>query len=86
MSNAKRRKSVTVGNHWEITLSSLRNKNTVSIFRSVMMHSKDNLKDAFKLFDTIVRPILCYGAEIWGYQYSGIIEKVHTDLCRLITG
>ena len=26
-------------------------------------------KDTFKLFDMIVRPILCYGAEIWGYQY-----------------
>ena len=31
-------------------------------------------KDTFKLFDMIVRPILCYGAEIWGYQYLAAIE------------
>ena len=23
-------------------------------------------KDMFKIFDTVVRPILCYGSEIWG--------------------
>ena len=39
-------------------------------------------KDAFKLFDVIIRPILCYGADIWGYQYSAAIEKVllQTDM------
>ena len=36
----------------------------------------------FKLFDTMTTPILCYVAEIWGYQQSDIIEKVHTQYCR----
>lgn len=39
-------------------------------------------KDAFKLFDTIVKPILCYGSEIWGYRYCEKIEKVQTKFCK----
>ena len=38
--------------------------------------------DIFKLFDSIVRPILCYGSEIWGYEYSQTIEKVQSKFCR----
>ena len=36
--------------------------------------------DAFKLFDTLVKPIVCYGAEIWGCRYSKEIEKVQTTV------
>ena len=39
-------------------------------------------QDIFKLFDSIVRPILTYGAEIWGYQYVEKIEKVQTKFCQ----
>ena len=34
--------------------------------------------DIFKLFDSIVRPILCYGVEIWGYEYSPKIENAQS--------
>ena len=39
-------------------------------------------KDIFKLFDSIVRPILCYGSEIWGYEYCETIEKVQIKFCK----
>ena len=42
--------------------------------------------DIFKLFDSIVRPILCYGSEIWGYEYSKPIEKIHSQFCKKYTG
>ena len=31
------------------------------------------------MFDSIVRPIICYGSEIWGYEYSKSIEKEHSQ-------
>jgi len=40
--------------------------------------------EAFKLFDIFVLPILCYSSEIWGYDYSESIEKVHADLCKRV--
>lgn len=42
--------------------------------------------DAFKLFDTMVKPIACYGAEIWGYKYSEEIEKIQSKFCKKYIG
>ena len=42
--------------------------------------------DAFKLFDTMVKPIACYGSEIWGYKFSEKTEKVQTKFCKYYTG
>ena len=42
--------------------------------------------EIFKLFDSMVKPILCYGSEIWGYEYAGTIEKVHVDFCKYFLG
>jgi len=38
--------------------------------------------DIFKLFDSMVLPILCYGSQIWGYQYINKIERVHLAFCK----
>ncbi|MCG7892781.1 MAG: reverse transcriptase family protein, partial [Candidatus Thiodiazotropha endolucinida] len=43
-------------------------------------------KDIFKLFDAIVSPILCYGSEVWGYEYSKTIEKIHIKFCKRFIG
>ena len=34
-------------------------------------------QDHFKVFDAMVKPILSYGAELWGYTYRDIVERVH---------
>ena len=39
-----------------------------------------------KLFDSCVAPILLYGCEVWGYENTDIIEKVHTKFCKFIFG
>ena len=39
-------------------------------------------QDMFKIFDASVKPILCYGSHIWGYQYVDRIEKVHIKFCK----
>ena len=39
-------------------------------------------EDMFQLFDSMVKPILCYGAEIWEYEFKNRIEQVHAKFCR----
>ena len=36
----------------------------------------------FKLFDSVVKHMLCYGAKIWGHEYKSRIEQVHAKSCR----
>ena len=30
----------------------------------------------------MVRPILCYGAQVWSYQYNEKVESVHLSFCK----
>ena len=41
-------------------------------------------KDIFRLFDSIVQPILCYSSEIWGYRYCETIERIHFKFCKRV--
>jgi hypothetical protein len=39
----------------------------------------------FKLFDTLMLPILTYGSEIWGYENTKQLEKqyaAYLELCN----
>ena len=38
--------------------------------------------ESFKLFDSMVKPILCYASQIWGYEYCELIESVHINFCK----
>jgi hypothetical protein len=42
--------------------------------------------DYFKLFDYIVKPILTYGAEIYGSEFSEILEQVQIQYCKDFLG
>ena len=37
-----------------------------------------------KLFDSMIEPILLYGAEIWGYENIKLIEQFHLKFCKRI--
>ena len=41
-------------------------KASASIFKYQKKFGFFSPEDAFKLFDSVVKPILCYGSEIWG--------------------
>jgi hypothetical protein len=32
----------------------------------------------------MVKPILLYGCEVWGFSNNDIIEKVHLKFCKLL--
>ena len=44
------------------------------------------LSDHFKLFDSMVKPILLYGGDIWGFEYTSEIEKVQIRFCKDFLG
>ena len=37
-----------------------------------------------QLFDNMVKPILTYGAEVWGFEDDTIVESLHLEFCRLL--
>jgi hypothetical protein len=43
-----------------------------------------SIKSQYDLFDKIVKPILLYGCEIWGFGNIDIIERVHLKFCKSI--
>ena len=34
------------------------------------------------MFDSIVKPTLLYGSEVWGYSNLDIIERLHLKYCK----
>ena len=54
----------------------------VRIFRSLYRLGKIDLGVFFKLFDIQDKPILLYGADIWGMKKRNIIEKVYLFACK----
>ena len=42
--------------------------------------------DTFKLFDSMVTPILTFGSELWGFAHSEIIERSHVEFCKYFLG
>ena len=41
---------------------------------------------AIELFDKQILPILIYGSEIWGYEFSPVIENVQTSYLKTLIG
>ena len=43
-----------------------------------------SIKCQLELFDSMVKPIILYGCEIWGFGNNEIIERIHLKLCKLL--
>ena len=52
------------------------------ILRSRKYFRNIDISDMLKIFDSSVKPILCYVSQVWGYQYVDRVEKVHTQFCK----
>ncbi|OWF46235.1 RNA-directed DNA polymerase from mobile element jockey [Mizuhopecten yessoensis] len=37
-----------------------------------------------KIFDSLIMPVLLYSSEIWGFENTNIIEKIHLQFCKYI--
>ena len=40
------------------------------------------INEYFKLFDTLVKPVLCYASQMLGYCYEKTIETIYNDFCK----
>ena len=48
-------------------------------------HFNLSLKLQIKLFDHTIVPILLYGSEVWGFENTDVIERVHNEFLRKIS-
>ena len=39
-----------------------------------------------KLLDVLVKPVLLYGCEVWAYEDTDILEKLHLKFCKYVLG
>ena len=64
----------------------LAEKATNAMYDVLRKGRKHNLSISCQLdlFDKLVKPILLYGCEIWGYENIDILEKVHLKFCKLL--
>ncbi len=45
---------------------------------------KLSIKLQLELFDKMVKPILLYGCEIWGFGKNDVLERIHLKFCKII--
>ena len=58
----------------------------IDIFKTLYRLGHIDTNIFFKLFDTQVKPMLLYAAELWGMTKYETIEKIHTFACKKLLG
>ena len=71
---------------FNVAKQSLYQKGCRAMFALLKRHKSLSLPPdiALKLFDTLVKPVLLYGAEVWGCENSDIVNKVKLRFCKYI--
>jgi hypothetical protein len=42
------------------------------------------VKIQLELFDKMIKPILLYGCEVWGFGKNEVLERVHLKFCKIL--
>ena len=45
---------------------------------------KLSVKIQLDLFDKMIKPILLYGLEVWGFGKNEVLERVHLKFCKIL--
>lgn len=62
-------------------------KNSINLTWCKFLHKKDILPSTkFKIFDCVARSILCYGAQVWGFQSYDLVESLQRFFVKKIFG
>lgn len=77
----------TTGGSFHETQNSLAGKALKGIFKMnkyLYKFTEVSIKHRLELFDKLISPILCYGAEVWGFIRAPAIERVHLRFMKII--
>jgi hypothetical protein len=77
------------GGSFEHTYDALSGQALKAIFKMKQYLQKFtyiDIKHKIELFDKLIKPILCYGCEIWGMNKADKIENIHTHFLKNILG
>ena len=69
---------------WNLAHNKLASQARIYAVRSYQKRLDTPYLMRFKIFYTMVKPVLCYGSQIWGFQYNNTIEDVHNSFCTQI--
>jgi hypothetical protein len=61
-------------------------KRAVFALKSILSKKSCDVRTKLYLFDTMITPILTYGAEVWGFHAALDIEKIHISFCKSVLG
>lgn len=81
--------TLTTGGSFNETHKALSGKGLKAIFKlNQYLYNFTDMspKHILSLFDKLVRPILCYGAEVWGFTKFSQQERVHLQFCKKLLG
>lgn len=71
-----------IWSHAKKVLATKARKSIISLYKLQFNIGYFDYSELFKLFDTMVKPVLLYGSEIWGFEISETIENVHDQFCK----
>ncbi|MCG8429717.1 MAG: reverse transcriptase family protein [Candidatus Omnitrophica bacterium] len=67
---------------FKLALNNLHDKAKKALFKLKQFDLRDSINTAFKLFNSLILPILRYGSEVWApFQFNGLNDKNIVDLC-----
>ena len=70
----------------ESTLAGQAQKAIFQLYRYLYKFTDVHVSHVLELFDKLIRPILEYGAEVWGLSQAKCIERVHLQFCKKLLG
>jgi len=73
-------------NQTQITLAGQARKAIFKMKKYLYTITNITVSHQLELFDKLVKPILNYGCEVWGFHKAQNIERLHTQFCKNILG
>ena len=57
-------------------------KSIISLYKLQYNVGYFDYSEMFKLFDTMIKPVLLYGSELWDFEISEAIENAQDQFCK----